>query len=455
MKYALTFSFLLFLLNPAQAMDESQIQKLDWNGIEVVYLKDDRFPTYDVSIYFADGSFLDMERNVIGEVQAAFSLMTAGTVRYNQKDISDNLEYFGASYGNRVFHEQTSYNISGLVKDVVPTVKKICHIFRQATFPQNEIKKEQARRVNTLKNMVNNAPAMAHRAFREITLKDTPFQHPSDGKLKDVYKISPKGLKEVLTYFNDKVKKRIYLSGPEDVLNLKSVFANDCRWKGEATDFERTVSYEPKQFSKPEIHLITVPEANQARVIVGRFMNIDEARDPALNALANEYLGGGFTSQLNEEIRVNRNLTYSIYSVVAGQKYYGRAIIASFTKNQTIREIIEAIRQVVEKVQNKNSSKQSFARAQSSLSGSHPFKFELSGAFLGELMQQDHLGRPYDEIYEFQKMVRSKTYDQVADVVKEVFDWNKMTILILGDKSLLKSLKPLGEVKVHSYKEFL
>lgn len=455
MRNLITFLIALLSLQAAHAIDESSIQKLDWNGIEVIYLKDDRFPTYNVSVYFADGAIKDIERGVIGEASAAFGLMDAGTIRYNQKDISDNLEYFGAGYSYRVFHEQTNYNISGLVKDVVPTVKKICHMFRYATFPKAEIKKEQARRVNSLKNMMNNAPAIAHRAFREITLANTPFVNPSDGKLKDVYKISSKGLKQVLDYFNDKVKKRIYLSGPEGVLNLKNVFANDCRWKGSDADFVRDVSYTPKTFQKPEIHLVTVPKANQARVIIGRFMNIDEARDPALNAVANEYLGGGFTSRLNEEIRVNRNLTYSIYSVISGQKYYGRSMIASFTKNETIREIIEGIRQVVEKVQNKSSDKQAFTRAKSSLSGSHPFKFEQSGAFLGELTQQDHLGRPYSEIYEFQKNVRAHSYDDAAELVKSVFDWNKMTILVLGDKSLLKSLKPLGDVKVHSYKEFL
>ena len=40
--------------------------------------------------------------------------------------------------------------------------------------------------------MVNNAPAIAHRAFREITLSGTPFVNPSDGKLKDTFKITSK-----------------------------------------------------------------------------------------------------------------------------------------------------------------------------------------------------------------------------------------------------------------------
>ena len=98
--------------------------------------------------------------------------------------------------------------------------------------------------------MVNNAPAIAHRAFREITLSGTPFVNPSDGKLKDTFKITSKRLpKKTLNYFNDKVKKRIYLSGPVDVLKLKNVILNDCRWTGGEATFQRNVEYREKAFN--------------------------------------------------------------------------------------------------------------------------------------------------------------------------------------------------------------
>ena len=89
-------------------------------------------------------------------------------------------------------------------------------------------------------------------------------------------------------------------------------------------------------------------------------MNKNESQNHALNLVASEYLGGGFSSRLNEEIRVNRNLTYSIWSKISGQKYYGRSIIATFTKNETIREIIGGIRGVIEQVQQGKSSKRGF-----------------------------------------------------------------------------------------------
>ena len=70
-----------------------RITKLDWDGIEVVWLEDNRFPTYDVIFYFADGALSD-GNYLKGETSSMFSMLGNGTRRFSQKDLSDHLEYF-------------------------------------------------------------------------------------------------------------------------------------------------------------------------------------------------------------------------------------------------------------------------------------------------------------------------------------------------------------------------
>ncbi|MCR9204297.1 MAG: hypothetical protein NXH75_06960, partial [Halobacteriovoraceae bacterium] len=36
-----------------------KVTKLKWEDLEVVYLEDDRFPTYSLIVYFADGALKD------------------------------------------------------------------------------------------------------------------------------------------------------------------------------------------------------------------------------------------------------------------------------------------------------------------------------------------------------------------------------------------------------------
>ena len=75
-----------------------------------------------------------------------FDMLADGTRRFSQKDISDNLEFFGVAYGGNVTHEYSTYGISGLEKDILPTVKKICHLFQDARFPQKELNNRKTKK---------------------------------------------------------------------------------------------------------------------------------------------------------------------------------------------------------------------------------------------------------------------------------------------------------------------
>src|SRR5665647_2254685 len=73
---------------------EDSIKRLNWNGIDVVYIEDNRFPTYDLLIYFADGALSD-ESGIKGSTKHAFNLLDSGTANLNQKEILDQLEFYG------------------------------------------------------------------------------------------------------------------------------------------------------------------------------------------------------------------------------------------------------------------------------------------------------------------------------------------------------------------------
>ena len=169
--------------------------------------------------------------------------------------------------------------------------------------------------------MTNNPGSLASKAFREISLAGTPFVNPVSGKIKTIKKIRSKNLRNKLYYFNEKVKKKIYVTGPKSVLDIKKIVTNECGWNTKA-DFERKVSYKKPKRS-PLIHLISVPKANQARVVAGKFLGPGEFENSEQLSVAGQYLGGGFTSVLMEELRVKRGLTYTASAFAGGQKDYG------------------------------------------------------------------------------------------------------------------------------------
>ncbi len=458
MKILITFVALIISIKVfATANIEDSIKKLSWNGVDVVFLEDNRFPTYDILIYFADGALSDSSKE-LGITTHAFNLLDSGTAKLSQKDILDQFEFYGTEFIADVTHEYTTMSMSGLSKDLPIALSQACSLLREANYPSDVLKSELDKEKSELQSYISNPQALSDRIFREISMKGTPYSYPAVGKISDLSHYNSQNLRNKMDYFLDKVKKRIYITGPKSILSAEKIFAEKCKFAGNSSDFVRTISYKKTKKSTSEIVFIPLPDANQVQVRFGRFMNFDEISDRPLDVLASEFLGGGFTSRLMREVRVKRGLTYSIGAYISSQKQYGRSGISTFTKNDTIAKLIEVIDDTVSKV-NKGISEEELEKARSNITGSHPFKFESNRAFLSQLLYLDHVEKPYSELFKFTESVSKYKASDVARRITEVYGTKFQTIFILGDKSIEKAVKKLGskfgKVKVLDYKQFI
>ena len=430
-------------------------EKLNWGGVDVIFVKDDRVPMYQVDFYFSDGALSD-QRGKEGETELMFDLLTSGTRRFSQKEINDNLEYYGASYGHHITHEYATYSVGGLKKDIVPTLKQVCHLFSDATFPKNELEKIKKLKVSALKNIANDHGSVADRAFRKLSLANSVYEKPSGGTIKSIKRVSQKDLRKKLQYFKNKVKKRIYIKGHEDIKKIKEILVHDCQFDLKNSTFKRVVKNPYKSnLSNAGIYLITVPSANQAQVRIGRLLKKEELGNDALMLFTSKFLGGGFTSQLMQAVRVKAGLSYSVSAFAAGQKEYGRSGIMTFTKNETILELLDVIKKTLASVENQQFSQEDFEQNRGFLVGSFPFSFEQSSHFMQSLIQMDHQEKPHEELFDLPSKLEKIKVSDVAKMSGDIFNWGKQTIVVVGPKSLKKKLSALGKVKVIPFKKFL
>lgn len=460
MKTTLFISTLLCSLTLNLSANEGAkkaIKKLNWNGVEVVFIEDNRFPTYDMVVYFADGALSDQKTP--GMSQHAFNFMDSGTPKYSQKELLDRIDFLGTDIGADTTHEYTTMSLSGLAKDFNSALKDTCHMLREGTYPEEVIKKELDKERQALKSLVSSPGGLADRANREVSMNGTPYAYPVSGKLKDLDNITPKALREKMDYYLNSVKKRIYLTGPTSILTIEKVFKDDCKFEGNVNNFVRSTTYEKMSNQKANLVFMPIPDANQVQVRIGRFLNYDEITNRNLDALASDLLGGGFTSKLMREVRVKRGLTYSIGSYISSQKQYGRSGISTFTKNETVNRLVEVISDTVNKIAKQGISDEDLERTRMGLVGSHPFKFEDNKAYLLQLLYLDHVGKDYDELFSFADSLKNFTKKDVKNKVNEIFGMKKQTIFILGDKKIEKDLKKLeakfGKMTVLDYNEFI
>jgi zinc protease len=439
--------------NAGNYLDDN-LKKTKWGGMDVIWLEDDSLPTYDVSVYFNEGALGD-GKTYPGQTEMMFSQLSSGTLRFTQKEIVESLEFFGASYGSKVTHEYSTFSVSGLVKDFVPTMKMVCHLFDDASFPKKELAKVRSRALTGLKAMVSNHSKLASRAFRFESLKGSGFESPTSGTIKSIKKITSKQLVSRLKFFNESTVKRIYIKGPKETKSLKNIILNDCKWKqGKEA---RKIPVVTKLPSHRKIIFVPVPNSNQAQVRVGRVIKTDEVKQgqEELKSFSANFLGGGFTSRLVQKLRVEKGLTYSAGSYASEQKNYGRSGISTFTKNETIVELLDSIKEVLSK-SSSNADVEPFLLSKKNIKGNYLLGLESTSDFLQNLLHFDHIEKNYEEIYQFTDVMNKVTKVDLEKMVKQLYSWKDQTILILGDKKLVKTLKKAGyQVEVKSYKNYL
>jgi zinc protease len=448
MKYLISFLFLLNLAHAKEGFLDS-VNRMKWKDLDVVWIEDDKFPRFTASVYFQDGALND---SVSGITQTAFDQLTAGTSKQSQREISEFFDFYGANLRHSVTHEYSVFTVQALTKDIQPVIGKVCELFKDAQYPENELKSHISRSKSHLKNLVTSHAALADRVFRRVSLEETSYSQPVEGTIKSFDKINPALLKTRLGALN-KTRKVLYLAGPSDVKGIQEILEKNCNWTNES-------KVTPQVLKKPgpqsSIYLVEVPNANQAQIRVGRYMTSDEFKGKYdLFQFMSSFLGGGFTSKLVQELRVKRGLTYSAGAYVSMQRDYGRAGIITFSKNETAAEALSIIRDVFSDVSSGKFEEKEFIHQKNHQIGGYAFGFEETGAFLGQIMLYDHQGRNLEELVNFPEIISKLTPNELSNANMEAFPWERQTIVVVGDKSLEKSLSRIRPVRVIKYEDYL
>ena len=148
--------------------------------------------------------------------------------------------------------------------------------------------------------------------------------------------------------------------------------------------------------------------------------------------------GGGFASQLMEEVREKRGLAYSVNSHLIPEEHASVMLGSVATKNESIAASLGIIRDVLKKMANDGPSEVELKNAKDYLVGSYALRFDTSAKIAAQLLaiQIEDLGIDY--IDKRNALVTAVTLDDVKRVARNLLANNDLIVTVVGKPQNLK-----------------
>src|SRR5690606_22016586 len=189
------------------------------------------------------------------------------------------------------------------------------------------------------------------------------------------------------------------------------------------------------QAPAPRVVVIDQPGARQAAAVAAiRGISRTDA-DYFPLTLGNTLLGGGFSSRLNQEIRIKRGLSYGARSSVGAQQQTGVFSASTQTKNETATEVADLILEEIGKLGTTAATETELAPRRATLLGGFRRSLETVDGLGGLVANLALYDLPMSDLADYAGRVRAVTAEQVESAFAEHLPTDRASLVIVGDAS--------------------
>ena len=175
------------------------------------------------------------------------------------------------------------------------------------------------------------------------------------------------------------------------------------------------------------------PDAGQAAVVMAR-PGIRRA-DPlyALARVANGILGEGYSSRINQEIRIKRGLSYGASSRFDARRDGGLFTASAQTRNNAVPEVASLLKEEIARMSAASAPEAELIARKANVTGNYSRRLETGGglaAAVADLVAND---LPLSTLSAFPRKVQAVSESQVRAFAAQRLNPEQSSIIIVGD----------------------
>jgi zinc protease len=406
------------------------------NGMVLLTSEQRTLPMVSIELLIDAGSRYEGAKQA-GLANLTSKLLIYGTKRRSAVQISDALDFIGASLEAGCAHDFASVSVTVLKKDLATGLDLLADVLTQSTFPETEIERQKQAVIASIRAREEEPGAVAGKAFAAALYPQSPYGRPVEGTEASVKGLQRKSLQDFFARYYRPNRAIIAVVGDVSEKEIAQALNTAFRsWsKGEASG----PALAPTNLGGSKVQRIN-KDLTQANIIFGHNGVARGNPDYYAIQVMNYILGGGgFSSRVMDSIRNERGLAYSVYSYFAAEKSYGTFEFVMQTKNETAMEAIRIAGDEMRRMRDQPVTEQELNDAKDYLIGSFPLRFDTNRKVASFLAQVEYfqLGLDYPDRYA--DLIRKVNREDVQRVAKQYLQPDKLVTVIVGN------VKKIGE----------
>lgn len=419
------------------------------NGLDIIVAERHEIPVVNFVLNVKAGSVSEQYPK-IGVAGLAFSMLTDGTTSRTGEEISDELDILGVNFNASGGADSSSVYFSLLKKNFEPSLQLCVDLLFNPTYPQKEFDLYKSQ---MLANLIQR-DAMPGGRSREILAealygKGHPFSTFSTPET--IQALAREDLVEFhSTWLRPNVSTLIVVGDTtmDEIKPLvKKYFGG---W--EQADLPETAIPQAPAREKSLVFIYDHPGATQSRITAARVMpQIAQDEEIALK-LANDILGGNFSSRINMNLRENKHWTYgarSFYATGAGPRQFG--VSSPVQIDKTKDAVLEMLKELDGYCGDNPITEDELDRARNDNVLKLGTQWESARVIAFLLADMINRGLPGDYFETYAANVLQVQRPDIIEVSAKAFDSGNLVWMIVGDRSVIEDdirALDLGEVIV-------
>ena len=415
------------------------VEKTLANGLRVIVVPKHDIPLVATRLMVRTGAAADPQgREGLASLTAA--VLTQGTKSRSAEEIARGIEALGATLDSAASWDSSSIDVSVMSTNLEPALGYVADVARNATFAKDELERERAQAVDAVQLSLSQPRALAAAVLARVIYGAGAYGSNLEGTESSLGRLSREDLIRFHAAHYRAANAVLLFAGD---ITAEAAFALAEKlfgsWqRGSAAAVAPAVN---AGASEPRVVVVDMPEAGQAAVVVGR-QGISRTDPGYFRALvANSVLGGGYSSRLNQEIRIRRGLSYGAGSAFRMRVQPGPFTAAAETKNESAPEVVAIILDEIGRLATSEVAAAELVPRKAVLIGEFAQSLEKTSGIVDQLSVLALNGLSPGEINRYIQGVEAVTAAEVRESAKA-----KMTgthVVIVGDAA--KFIEPLRE----------